>query len=93
MDGSYSVYRKWCSGQPKLLEDVENCVFVTTPGCWQVGECNVGAPFLLFICDIRPAIGECSDSKATLLEMVKVLRNQYASIESSCRSCRDKHHE
>ncbi|XP_066930157.1 uncharacterized protein, partial [Clytia hemisphaerica] len=44
-EGTYSPYRKWCSGQPDAGEipAADRCVIQTNAGCWEVYDCNVGA--------------------------------------------------
>jgi len=84
-DGTYSVYRKWCAGQP--IVGGGECVVATDEfgnGCWETIDCTDDTPRV--ICDISD--GKCKDDKESLMKLVTVAKQELTATSSNCKTCR-----
>ena len=91
-DASYSVYRKWCAGQPLLIDDdpASSCVATSgTTGCWEVIDC--ATPDLRYLCDL-PNHLQCPYDKHSMAQLHQAALKEIQSIKESCNSCRRHHY-
>ncbi|XP_066928238.1 uncharacterized protein [Clytia hemisphaerica] len=97
-NGSKSLVRNWCSSPPSIdnpnhLDPApEQCVMVTSSGCWVLQDCQSGPPeFRNYICDFDRRGSLNSENNDQLLTLVNVLRAKIDRITKDCQTCSMKH--
>jgi len=97
-DGSKSLVRNCCSSPPSIdnpnnLNPVpEQCVMVTSSGCWVLQDCQSGPPtFRNYICDFDRRGSLDSENNDQLLTLVNVLRAKINKITKDCQTCSMKY--